>query len=41
MNSALGSEGNCTSCFKRVMCISCQQHVDIHIRVRRSVSWRR
>ena len=28
--SALGPEGHCTSCFKRVMCISCRPHVDVH-----------
>ena len=28
--SALGLEGHCTSCFKRVMCISCRPHVDVH-----------
>jgi len=27
---ALGSEGHCTSRFKRVMCISCRPHVDVH-----------
>jgi len=25
--SALGSEGHCTCCFKRLTCISCLQHV--------------
>jgi len=28
--SALGPEGHCTSRFKRVMCISCRPHVDVH-----------
>src|SRR6218665_1329070 len=28
--SALCPEGHCTSCFKRVMYISCRRHVDIH-----------
>ena len=28
--SDLGPEGHCTSRFKRVMCISCRPHVDIH-----------
>jgi len=28
--SALGQEGHCTSRFKRVMCISCRLHVDVH-----------
>jgi len=30
--STLGPEGHCTSCFKRAMCISCRQHVDVHKR---------
>ena len=28
--SAIGPEGHCTSHFKRVMCISCRPHVDVH-----------
>src|SRR6218665_1193348 len=28
--SALGPEGHCASRFKRAMCISCQQYVDVH-----------
>jgi len=28
--SALGLESHCTSCFKRLMCISCRRYVDIH-----------
>ena len=28
--SALGPEGHCTSRFRRAMCISCRQHVDVH-----------
>ena len=28
--SVIGQEGNCSSCFKRVMCISCRRHVDGH-----------
>src|SRR6218665_2658889 len=28
--SALGPECHCTSRFKRVMCISCRPHVDVH-----------
>ena len=27
---ALGLEGHCTSCFKRVMCISRRRHVEVH-----------
>ena len=29
-SSDLGPEDHCTSRFKRVMCISCQPHVDVH-----------
>ena len=29
--SALGPEGHCTSRFKRVLCISCRPHVDVHM----------
>jgi len=28
--SALGPEGHCTSCFKRVTCHSCRRHVDVY-----------
>jgi len=28
--SASGTEGHCTNCLKRAMCISCGPHVDIH-----------
>src|SRR6218665_862043 len=28
--SALGPEGHSTSRFRRVMCISCRSHVDVH-----------
>jgi len=28
--SALCPDGHCTSCFKRVMCILCRRHVDVH-----------
>src|SRR6218665_553428 len=28
--SALRPEGHCTSRFKRVMCVSCRPHVDVH-----------
>ena len=40
LSSALGLEGYCrpTSCVKRVMCISCQSHMDVH-KGRRCVTW--
>jgi len=36
---ALGLEGNCTSCFKRVVCISYRLHVDVHKGVGVGLMW--